>query len=325
MILTNSEYVLGGHPDRITDGIAETIAMALYNLDGLDGRAAAEALYVGNNFAIGGEFKTSLSDQSFKELINWIVKTILAKQTNEKIKVIHLWQKQSAEIFNNSIGAWGDNTIAYGFCSKDGKNITPAHSKLKDLGKKITKLHKKELPDGKLIKFDDKTTISIEAGISKEDLEKLNVIHPTLFKKSGANADSGVVGRKLVAERHGNGVPHGGGAFTGKDYTKGDKTLKLIADDIAKEIWEESKRETLVQVSTKFGSDTFYIECKDPGFDLKKFKNKNAKYYWKNFNSLYEKYSPVKPSHYLSKSDINQLEKLLLKFSQKEKLENNLW
>ena len=325
MIIKNSEYVLGGHPDRITDGIAETIAMAIFNLDGWDGRSAAEALYVGNNFAIGGEFKTSLNDESFATLIEWITKRILSKQSDQKIKVIHLWQKQSAEIFNNCIGGWGDNTIAYGFCSKEGQNITKAHKDLRDLGEKITNLHQKELPDGKLIRFNQKTTISIEDGISLKDLSEMGVENPTLFAKSGANADSGVVGRKLIAERHGNGVPHGGGAFTGKDYTKGDKTLKLIADDIACEIWEKTKEETLIQVSTKFGSDTFYIETKDPNIDLSQYQNKNAKEYWEKFNELYAKYSPVKPSHFLSSQDIKELEDLLLKISGKEKLLNKLW
>ena len=67
------------------------------------------------------------------------------------------------------------------------------------------------MPDGKLIAYNNEITISIEEGIDRDVLEYLDIIKPTIFKKSGANADSGTVGRKLIAERHGNGVPHGGG------------------------------------------------------------------------------------------------------------------
>ncbi len=325
MILNNTEYVLKGHPDRITDGIAETIAMAIFNVDGLEGRSAVEALYVGNNFVVGGEFKTSLSDKAFSKLVDWIALKILSKQTKETIKVHHMWQKQSPEIYEGSISGWGDNTIAYGFCSASGKNITDAHEKLVQLGEQITLQHSKELPDGKLIIFDDKTTISIEEGISEEGLSKLGVTNPTIFKKSGANVDSGVVGRKLIAERHGNGVAHGGGAFAGKDLTKGDKTMKLIADEIARDIWGKTQEKTLVQVSTKFGSDSIYIQVQNKKLGNKTFKGKTAIEYWNNFIDLYNKYSPVKPSQYLNTKDIKELETLLIKLSKKDKLENHLW
>ncbi len=322
MILNNTEYVLHGHPDRLVDGVAETIAMAIYNLDGWAGRSAVEILYTGNRFVVGGEFKTSLTDKQFTDVVNFIVKRIVYKQTHDEVFIDHIWQQQSPEIYMSSIDGLGDNTIAYGYYNHiTGTNKTPMHLRLKALGDEITKLHHNELVDGKLISFGNDITISIENGINYSVLKKLGISNPTIFSKSGANADSGVVGRKLIAERHGNGIPHGGGAFTGKDFTKGDKSLKLIADFIADDHNKDSHdTETLIQLSCKYGSNEFNV-ITDNGENWKcQFTD------WVEIlEELYNKYAPVKPSEYLTKEELKHLEILLLRLSGKERLVNNLW
>ena len=136
-ILDNDEYVLGGHPDRITDGIAETIAMALYNLDGLDGRAAVEAVYTGDNFTIGGEFKTSLPEDKFQELVKFIINKITIKQRQNSnnsqmpLEVYFQHQIQSPELTKDSELGWTDNCIAYGYYNiktNTNKNTPKVHT-----------------------------------------------------------------------------------------------------------------------------------------------------------------------------------------------------
>ena len=326
LFIGNSEYVLTGHPDKLCDGIAETIAMSIFNLDGLNGRSACELLFSGVNLVIGGEFVSSLQKDDFQALINWIARKIISKQTDHEIRITHFWQKQSEEIFQASLTGLGDNTIAYGYFNNETKsNVTPKHHYLKNLASNIIHNHPKEAPDGKLILINNYLTISLEAGISEEELKKIDskINNPKLFKKSGALADAGVVGRKLIAERHGNGLPHGGGAFSGKDFTKGDKSLKLIGDALAAKRGKASDQDVLLQLSCEYGGDTIWVydyttdEREEISFVKIIKENK--------LEDLYQKYAPVKPSHYLNKQDLKDLETLLLKLSNKDKLEYNIW
>ncbi len=271
---------------------------------------------------VGGEFKTSLTKKSFKKLVEFITNKIVGKQTNESLEISHIWQQQSPEINKASIGGLGDNTIAYGYFNRRTEtNKTPAHLTLKRLGDRISENHIKELPDGKLIDFRGEKTISIERGIRQCTLESYGISNPTFFSKSGANADSGVVGRKLIAERHGNGVPHGGGAFAGKDFTKGDKSLKLIADEIALQHNDYTKNEhTLVQLVCKYGENHFNSYTDTGEVSKEQFYN------WiSELERLYEQYAPVKPSDYLNYSDLRELENMILNLSGRDVLTSKLW
>jgi S-adenosylmethionine synthetase len=62
-------------------------------------------------------------------------------------------------------------------------------------------------------------------------------INPTgRFVMGGPQADTGLTGRKIIADSYGAGVPHGGGAFSGKDPTKVDRSAAYMARYIAKNI-----------------------------------------------------------------------------------------
>jgi S-adenosylmethionine synthetase len=59
------------------------------------------------------------------------------------------------------------------------------------------------------------------------------------FIMGGANADAGVTGRKIIADTYGGLGRHGGGAFSGKDYTKVDRSAAYYARYVARKIVEE--------------------------------------------------------------------------------------
>jgi S-adenosylmethionine synthetase len=62
-------------------------------------------------------------------------------------------------------------------------------------------------------------------------------INPTgRFVKGGPNADSGLTGRKIIVDTYGGYAPHGGGAFSGKDPTKVDRSASYYARYVAKNI-----------------------------------------------------------------------------------------
>lgn len=56
------------------------------------------------------------------------------------------------------------------------------------------------------------------------------------FVSGGPAADTGLTGRKIIADTYGSAVPHGGGAFSGKDPTKVDRSASYMARHIAKSI-----------------------------------------------------------------------------------------
>lgn len=69
------------------------------------------------------------------------------------------------------------------------------------------------------------------------DDDTLILVNPSgRFVKGGADADTGLTGRKLMVDSYGGLARHGGGAFSGKDPTKVDRSGAYMARRIAKEI-----------------------------------------------------------------------------------------
>ena len=62
-------------------------------------------------------------------------------------------------------------------------------------------------------------------------------INPTgRFVVGGPHGDSGLTGRKIIVDTYGGSAPHGGGAFSGKDPTKVDRSAAYMARYVAKNI-----------------------------------------------------------------------------------------
>ena len=63
------------------------------------------------------------------------------------------------------------------------------------------------------------------------------LVNPTgRFVIGGPQADSGLTGRKIIVDTYGGAVPHGGGAFSGKDPTKVDRSAAYAARYVAKNV-----------------------------------------------------------------------------------------
>ncbi|MEJ2665659.1 MAG: methionine adenosyltransferase [Deinococcales bacterium] len=63
------------------------------------------------------------------------------------------------------------------------------------------------------------------------------LVNPTgRFVRGGPQADAGLTGRKIIVDTYGGAVPHGGGAFSGKDPTKVDRSASYYARYIAKNL-----------------------------------------------------------------------------------------
>ena len=76
---------------------------------------------------------------------------------------------------------------------------------------------------------------TIPAELNKGDIKYY--VNPTgRFVKGGPAADSGLTGRKIIVDTYGGSAPHGGGAFSGKDPTKGDRSAGYAARWVAKTV-----------------------------------------------------------------------------------------
>jgi len=81
------------------------------------------------------------------------------------------------------------------------------------------------------------------------------LINPTgRFVIGGPDGDTGLTGRKIIVDTYGGYAPHGGGAFSGKDCTKVDRSAAYMARSIAKQVLQENPfQEVLVQLSYAIG------------------------------------------------------------------------
>ena len=175
---------------------------------------------------------------------------------------------------SSTLGA-GDQGMMFGYASAEGDEYMPLAAVLaRKLSMKLTEVRENGTlsylrPDGKsqvTVEYEGKAPKRIEAVVlsAQHDpdipLEKLrkdlmaNVILPVLpysmldektkyfinptgrFVLGGPAADTGLTGRKIIVDTYGGYAHHGGGAFSGKDATKVDRTASLALRNIAKTI-----------------------------------------------------------------------------------------
>ncbi len=95
-------------------------------------------------------------------------------------------------------------------------------------------------------------------------------VNPTgRFVIGGPVGDSGLTGRKIIVDTYGGSAPHGGGAFSGKDPTKVDRSAAYAARYIAKNIVAAGYAEKcLIQLSYAIGVSkpiSFYVNTQETG------------------------------------------------------------
>ncbi len=95
-------------------------------------------------------------------------------------------------------------------------------------------------------------------------------VNPTgIFEIGGPDGDAGLTGRKIIVDTYGGASPHGGGAFSGKDPTKVDRSAAYVARYLAKNVVAAgfAKRCT-IQLSYAIGVPeplSIYVDTHDTG------------------------------------------------------------
>ncbi|MBU6221019.1 MAG: methionine adenosyltransferase [Bacteroidetes bacterium] len=194
----------------------------------------------------------------------------------DKAIIQNVMHTQSSEIFDCVVdGGAGDQGIMFGHACRDTKELMPLAIMLShQIVKKLHELRKDKTlpwlrPDAKsqvTLTYEkgvpvlvDKVVVSTQhdESISQADIRTAvieKVIEPILgewikkkqpeylinpsgsFTIGGPHGDTGLTGRKIVVDTYGGSCPHGGGAFSGKDPSKVDRSAAYAARYIAKHL-----------------------------------------------------------------------------------------
>jgi S-adenosylmethionine synthetase len=95
-------------------------------------------------------------------------------------------------------------------------------------------------------------------------------VNPTgRFVIGGPDGDAGLTGRKIIVDTYGGAAPHGGGAFSGKDPTKVDRSAAYAARYLAKNVVAAGLAERCtIQLSYAIGVSkplSVYVDTQDTG------------------------------------------------------------
>ena len=274
-----SEFVSPGHPDKVSDQIADAILDACLK-DDPNSRVACEVFCTTGLVVVGGEITTSTYID---------VQDIVRKKINEigykpgmgfdsNCGVLNSIHAQSPDIaMGVDIGGAGDQGIMFGGAVRETEELMPLALVLsREILVKLTNMMKNgeikwARPDqksqvtlaydenGKIdhvdsivvsVQHDENVThVEIEKTVIEKVvnpiLEKYNLssknikyyINPTgRFVIGGPHGDTGVTGRKIIVDTYGGYFRHGGGAFSGKDPSKVDRSAAYAARWVAKNI-----------------------------------------------------------------------------------------
>lgn len=235
-MIRTAEFVSPGHPDKRCDFIADSILDAY--LAGDEGsRVAIEVMGGHNLITINGEV-TSAVKPDIVALVKGIV--------GDEYKVIENIALQSKEIGRGvDTGGAGDQGIMKGYATSETETLMPLEYELaRNLCQEI---YKKYPYDGKTqVTVDNgEVTVVVASFQNTKNAELLPLVKSVIKAKEylinpagewvqgGFDADTGLSGRKLIVDNYGPEVAIGGGSFSGKDYTKVDRSGAYMARKVA--------------------------------------------------------------------------------------------
>lgn len=274
------ESVSVGHPDKVCDQMSDAILDA-YLAGDPSSRVAVEVMGSHGFLMIGGEV-TSSAFVDEEATVRAVYKDI---GYEDALEVSVRIAKQSDQIaLGVDTGGAGDQGIMYGYATDETEQMLPAGVVL---AHKITeRFEELAQADDAWIRPDAKAQVTMidgrvdtvlasvqhDASISLDEVRSRiardvladmpgltettnSMINPAgAWTLGGFAADAGMTGRKIMVDSYGGLIQHGGGAFSGKDPTKVDRSAAYMARYAARKLVAQGLgKEVLVSVAYAIG------------------------------------------------------------------------
>jgi len=266
-IFRTAESVSPKHPDKLCDQISDAILDAHLKEDPY-ARVAVDVAGGHGTIFVTGEVSSSALNVNIPAIV---------KRLAGEVELVERISAQSPEIAQGvDIGGAGDQGIMVGYATNETPELLPLEYVL---ARKLNQFLYKKWP------FDGKTQVTtIDGNISvivasfqhaphaelKEEITKWVNQEPLAVTTSkaitihanpagdwdigGFDADAGLTGRKLAVDNYGPRVPLGGGAFSGKDASKVDRSGAYMARKIAVDyLKERGAKEVYVYLAYAIG------------------------------------------------------------------------
>jgi S-adenosylmethionine synthetase len=269
LMIRTAECVSPMHPDKMCDRISDTL-LDLHLTHDPESRVAIETAGGNGLVYITGEVTSEykVSQQEIEDVVREVTK-------DDKIAVIINLNTQSPEIAQGvDDGGAGDQGIMIGYACDDNDQYLPQEY---FLSRELNKFVFNKFP------FDGKTQVTIinnkalrvvcsfqnaprtelyslvneffQERFPQYVLEQIHINPAGDWTIGGFTADAGLTGRKLAVDNYGPRVPIGGGAFSGKDATKVDRSAAYMARRIAVDYCKLYGGETFVTLAYAIGYD----------------------------------------------------------------------
>lgn len=268
--LFTSEQVACGHPDKMCDLISDAILTECLKQDS-NSRVAAETMMKNYDVIVAGEVTTK-AILDINKIVHDVLTEVGVDDVNKYV-VTNLLDKQSPDIaMGVDVGGAGDQGIMFGYACDETHECMPLawsiatkallnlrelkHPKLKpDAKSQVTIDYDNNRIDTFLIStqhsedFSNEAIYEVVTAVMKKTALEFGMntdfkilINPTgRFVIGGSIGDAGLTGRKIIADTYGGYAKHGGGAFSGKDPSKVDRSATYMARYLAKKVIKANK------------------------------------------------------------------------------------
>ncbi len=240
-----AESVSPRHPDKICDRISDAILDAHLSQDPV-ARVAVDVA--------GGHGKVFVTGEATSKAKRIDIEAIVKRIAGDVEVIVHLAEQSPEIAYGVDAGGAGDQGIMVGYASNETPEFLPLEVVL---ARKLNQyLYERWPHDGKTqVTLKDGAVTSIVASFQFATKDKLAqavrdwilaedvLVNPAELKLhinpagdwilGGFDADAGLTGRKLVVDNYGPRIPVGGGAFSGKDPSKVDRSAAYAARKIA--------------------------------------------------------------------------------------------
>ncbi|MGP1588325.1 MAG: methionine adenosyltransferase [Oribacterium sp.] len=297
-MLFSSEQVSNGHPDKICDQISDAIVTDILRHDP-EGRIAAETAIKDYDITILGEVTTNY-EPDYDALVRGVLREIgLADVERYELRLLISRQSPDIAIGVDRDGA-GDQGMMFGYATNETEALLPIPYVLST--RALQKLRAFNLEDGfRMLRPDAKAQVSFDYAAHRIDtfllstqhaeetsLQEVRELVSTVMRETAAElgfnidfrvlvnptgrfvlgssfADSGLTGRKIIADTYGGAAHHGGGAFSGKDPSKVDRSAAYMARKVARDIVRSGRAARCeVQLAYAIGVAepvSVYVDC----------------------------------------------------------------